>query len=298
MFLYFEDKKMKKIVGFGEALWDIFPEGRKIGGAPANFAYHVAQWGLDSYAVSAIGKDKLGDDIISTFNENGLKYRLERVDFPTGVVNVTLDENKVPSYDIKEGVAWDNIPMTSDLEALAKDCRAICFGSLAQRSVVSRATVNTFIDLMPEDSLKIFDINLRQHYYTEEIICNSMYKADILKINDEEIYMVSEMLSITEKSEKDICKILLEKFGLKMVILTCGDRGSYVLTDEEDSWLDTPKVDVVSTVGAGDSFTGTFIASILLGKTIRQAHDAAVKVSAYVCTCQGAMPSLPKELLV
>lgn len=289
---------MKKIVGFGEALWDIFPEGRKIGGAPANFAYHVAQWGLDSYAVSAIGKDKLGDDIISTFNENGLKYRLERVDFPTGVVNVTLDENKVPSYDIKEGVAWDNIPMTSDLEALAKDCRAICFGSLAQRSVVSRATVNTFIDLMPEDSLKIFDINLRQHYYTEEIICNSMYKADILKINDEEIYMVSEMLSITEKSEKDICKILLEKFGLKMVILTCGDRGSYVLTDEEDSWLDTPKVDVVSTVGAGDSFTGTFIASILLGKTIRQAHDAAVKVSAYVCTCQGAMPSLPKELLV
>lgn len=289
---------MKKIVGFGEALWDIFPEGRKIGGAPANFAYHVAQWGLDSYAVSAIGKDKLGDDIISTFNENGLKYRLERVDFPTGVVNVTLDENKVPSYDIKEGVAWDNIPMTSDLEALAKDCRAICFGSLAQRSVVSRATVNTFIDLMPEDSLKIFDINLRQHYYTEEIICNSMYKADILKINDEEIYMVSEMLAITEKSEKDICKILLEKFGLKMVILTCGDRGSYVLTDEEDSWLDTPKVDVVSTVGAGDSFTGTFIASILLGKTIRQAHDAAVKVSAYVCTCQGAMPSLPKELLV
>ena len=289
---------MKKIVGFGEALWDIFPEGRKIGGAPANFAYHVAQWGLDSYAVSAIGKDKLGDDIISTFNENGLKYRLERVDFPTGVVNVTLDENKVPSYDIKEGVAWDNIPMTSDLEALAKDCRAICFGSLAQRSVVSRATVNTFIDIMPEDSLKIFDINLRQHYYTEEIICNSMYKADILKINDEEIYMVSEMLSITEKSEKDICKILLEKFGLKMVILTCGDRGSYVLTDEEDSWLDTPKVDVVSTVGAGDSFTGTFIASILLGKTIRQAHDAAVKVSAYVCTCQGAMPSLPKELLV
>ena len=289
---------MKKIVGFGEALWDIFPEGRKIGGAPANFAYHVAQWGLDSYAVSAIGKDKLGDDIISTFNENGLKYRLERVDFPTGVVNVTLDENKVPSYDIKEGVAWDNIPMTSDLEALAKDCRAICFGSLAQRSVVSRATVNTFIDLMPEDSLKIFDINLRQHYYTEEIICNSMYKADILKINDEEIYMVSEMLSITEKSEKDICKILLEKFGLKMVILTCGDRGSYVLTDEEDPWLDTPKVDVVSTVGAGDSFTGTFIASILLGKTIRQAHDAAVKVSAYVCTCQGAMPSLPKELLV
>lgn len=289
---------MKKIVGFGEALWDIFPEGRKIGGAPANFAYHVAQWGLDSCAVSAIGKDELGDDIIRTFDENGLEYCLERVGFPTGVVNVTLDENKVPSYDIMEGVAWDNIPMTPALEALAKDCRAICFGSLAQRSAVSRATVSAFLDLMPEDSLKIFDINLRQHYYSEEIICDSMRMSDILKINDEEILVVADMLGIKDKSLKEICGVLLEMFDLKIVILTCGDKGSYVLTRNESSWFDTPKVDVVSTVGAGDSFTGTFIASILLGKTVRQAHEAAVKVSAYVCTCQGAMPSIPKALLV
>lgn len=288
---------MKRIVGFGEALWDVFPEGRKIGGAPANFAYHVAQWGLDSCAVSAIGKDELGDDIVRKFDENGLNYRLERVDFPTGVVQVTLDENKVPSYNIMEGVAWDNIPMTPELEALAKDCRAVCFGSLAQRSAVSRATINAFIDMMPEDSLKIFDINLRQHYFTEEIVCNSMSKADILKINDEEIIVVAEMLNITGKSEKEICQVLLEKFGLRMVILTCGDKGSYVLTGDESSWVDTPKVDVVSTVGAGDSFTGTFIASILLGKSIRQAHEAAVKVSAYVCTCQGAMPAIPQDLL-
>lgn len=288
---------MKRIVGFGEALWDVFPEGRKIGGAPANFAYHVAQWGLDSCAVSAIGKDELGDDIVRKFDENGLNYRLERVDFPTGVVQVTLDENKVPSYNIMEGVAWDNIPMTPELEALAKDCRAVCFGSLAQRSAVSRATINAFIDMMPEDSLKIFDINLRQHYFTEEIVCNSMSKADILKINDEEIIVVAEMLNITGKSEKEICQVLLERFDLKMVILTCGDKGSYVLTGDESSWVDTPKVDVVSTVGAGDSFTGTFIASILLGKSIRQAHEAAVKVSAYVCTCQGAMPAIPQDLL-
>ena len=289
---------MKRIVGFGEALWDVFPEGRKIGGAPANFAYHVAQWGLDSCAVSAIGNDELGDDIVRKFDENGLNYRLERVDFPTGTVQVTLDENKVPSYNIMEGVAWDNIPMTPELEALARDCRAVCFGSLAQRSAVSRATINAFIDMMPEDSLKIFDINLRQHYYTEEIICDSMKKADILKINDDEILVVAHLLDVTEKSEREICKVLLDKFDLRMVILTCGDRGSYVLTRDESSWVDTPKVSVVSTVGAGDSFTGTFIASILLGKTLRQAHEAAVKVSAYVCTCQGAMPAVPKDLLV
>lgn len=289
---------MKRIVGFGEALWDVFPEGRKIGGAPANFAYHVAQWGLDSCAVSAIGNDEFGDDIVRKFDENGLNYRLERVDFPTGTVQVTLDENKVPSYNIMEGVAWDNIPMTPELEALARDCRAVCFGSLAQRSAVSRATINAFIDMMPEDSLKIFDINLRQHYYTEEIICDSMKKADILKINDEEILVVAQLLDVTEKSEREICKVLLDKFDLRMVILTCGDRGSYVLTRDESSWVDTPKVSVVSTVGAGDSFTGTFIASILLGKTLRQAHEAAVKVSAYVCTCQGAMPAIPKDLLV
>ena len=288
---------MKTIVGFGEALWDVFPEGRKIGGAPANFAYHVAQWGLDSCAVSAIGKDDLGDDIVRKFDENGLNYRLERVDFPTGVVQVTLDENKVPSYNIKEGVAWDNIPMTPELETLARNCRAVCFGSLAQRSSVSRTTINAFVDLMPEDSLKIFDINLRQHYFNEEIVCNSMNKADILKINDEEIIVVAEMLNITGKSQKEICEVLLDRFALKMVILTCGDKGSYVLTAQESSWVDTPKVNVVSTVGAGDSFTGTFIASILLGKTVRQAHEAAVRVSAYVCTCQGAMPAIPQDLL-
>jgi fructokinase len=212
-------------------------------------------------------------------------------------VQVTLDENKVPSYNIKEGVAWDNIPMTPELETLARNCRAVCFGSLAQRSSVSRATINAFVDLMPEDSLKIFDINLRQHYFNEEIVCNSMNKADILKINDEEIIVVAEMLNITGKSQKEICEVLLDRFALKMVILTCGDKGSYVLTAQESSWVDTPKVNVVSTVGAGDSFTGTFIASILLGKTIRQAHEAAVRVSAYVCTCQGAMPAIPQDLL-
>ena len=286
-----------KVVGIGEALWDVFPEGKKIGGAPANFAFHAAQFGLEGIAVSAIGKDELGDEIVETFGQSGLNYLLERVDYPTGTVQVELDEAGVPSYIIKEGVAWDNIPFTPQLEALAKSTDAVCFGSLAQRSEVSRATINAFLDAMPEGSLKIFDINLRQHFYTEEIVRTSMQKADILKINDEEVIKVADMLLCSLSSMEDICSFLLREFNLKMVILTRGAVGSNVFTKEELSWLETPKVDVVSTVGAGDSFTGAFIASILKGEDIRTAHHRAVDVSAFVCTQTGAMPQLPEELL-
>ena len=286
-----------KVVGIGEALWDVFPEGKKIGGAPANFAFHAAQFGLEGIAVSAIGKDELGDEIVETFGQSGLNYLLERVDYPTGTVQVELDEAGVPSYIIKEGVAWDNIPFTPQLEALAKSTDAVCFGSLAQRSEVSRATINAFLDAMPEDSLKIFDINLRQHFYTEEIVRTSMQKADILKINDEEVIKVADMLLCSLSSMEDICRVLLREFNLKMVILTRGAVGSNVFTKEEMSWIETPQVDVVSTVGAGDSFTGAFIASILKGEDIRTAHHRAVDVSAFVCTQTGAMPQLPDELL-
>ena len=286
-----------KVVGIGEALWDVFPEGKKIGGAPANFAFHATQFGLEGIAVSAIGKDALGDEIVETFEKSGLNYLLERVDYPTGTVQVELDEAGVPSYIIKEGVAWDNIPFTPQLEALAKSTDAVCFGSLAQRSEVSRATINAFLDAMPEGSLKIFDINLRQHFYTEEIVRTSMQKADILKINDEEVIKVADMLLCSLSSMEDICRFLLREFNLKMVILTRGAVGSNVFTTEEMSWLETPKVDVVSTVGAGDSFTGAFIASILKGEDIRTAHHRAVDVSAFVCTQTGAMPQLPEEML-
>lgn len=287
-----------KVVGIGEALWDVFPDGRKIGGAPANFAYHAGQFGVEGIAVSAIGKDELGDEIVRTFDAAGLSHRLETVDFPTGTVQVELDEAGVPSYIIKEGVAWDNIPFTSQLKALAKSTDAICFGSLAQRSEVSRKTINAFIDAMPEGSLKIFDINLRQHFYTEEIIRTSMEKADILKINDEEVIKVADMLLCGLSSMEDICRFLLKEFNLKMVILTRGAVGSNVFTKEEMSWIETPKVDVVSTVGAGDSFTGAFIAAILKGKDIRTAHRLAVDVSAFVCTQTGAMPPLPEKLVL
>lgn len=286
------------IVGMGEALWDVLPEGKKIGGAPANFAYHVSQFGLESCVVSAVGDDKLGKEILQTFEERKLNYLIETVPYPTGTVQVELDPNGVPMYDIKEGVAWDNIVFNEELEDLARRTRAVCFGSLAQRSVVSRETINHFLDTMPDGAgqCKIFDVNLRQGFYTKEILCESMKKCNILKINDEELVTVSRMFGYPGIDLQDKCWILLAKYNLKMLILTCGVNGSYVFTPGEISFVATPKVQVADTVGAGDSFTATFVAAILKGKSVSEAHKLAVEVSAFVCTQNGAMPVLPDEL--
>ena len=285
------------VVGMGEALWDVLPEGKKIGGAPANFAYHVSQFGLNSRVVSAVGDDKLGMEILDNFREKKLNTMVEIVPYPTGTVQVELDNEGVPCYDIKEGVAWDNIPYTPALEDLAKHTTAVCFGSLAQRSVVSRETINRFLDTMPaENTLKIFDINLRQGFYTKEILCNSFRKCNVLKINDEELVTVSRMFGYPGIDLQDKCWILLAKYNLKMLILTCGVNGSYVFTPGEVSFVETPKVEVADTVGAGDSFTAAFVASILSGLSIGEAHKLAVETSAYVCTQNGAMPVLPQSL--
>ena len=285
------------VVGMGEALWDVLPEGKKIGGAPANFAYHVSQFGLNSRVVSAVGDDKLGMEILDNFREKKLNAMVEIVPYPTGTVQVELDAEGVPCYDIKEGVAWDNIPYTPALEDLAKHTKAVCFGSLAQRSVVSRDTINRFIDAMPaEDTLKIFDINLRQGFYTKEILCNSFSKCNILKINDEELVTVSRMFGYPGIDLQDKCWILLAKYNLKMLILTCGVNVSYVFTPGNVSFVETPRVEVADTVGAGDSFKAAIDSSILSGLSIGEAHKLAVETSAYVCTQNGAMPVLPQSL--
>lgn len=285
------------VVGMGEALWDILPEGKKIGGAPANFAYHVSQFGLPSCVVSAIGDDALGKEIIENFTSKGLDQLIAEVPFPTGTVQVEIDQTGIPLYDIKENVAWDNIPYTEHLDALAKRTKAVCFGSLAQRNVVSRETINHFLDTMPkdDDSLIVFDVNLRQGFYNKEILCKSMQNCNILKINDEELITVSRMFGYPGIDLQDKCWILLGKYNLKMLILTCGINGSYVFTPGNVSFQPTPKVEVADTVGAGDSFTAAFIASILKGKSVTEAHSIAVKTSAYVCTQKGAMPILPPE---
>lgn len=282
----------------GEALWDVLPEGKKIGGAPANFAYHVSQFGLTSCVVSAVGPDALGKEIQENLTSKGLNHLIAEVPYPTGTVQVEIDQAGVPQYEIKENVAWDNIPYTAQLEALAKRTQAVCFGSLAQRNVVSRETINRFLDSMPhtEDSLVVFDVNLRQGFYNKEILCNSMKRCNILKINDEELVTVSRMFGYPGIDLQDKCWILMGKYNLKMLILTCGINGSYVFTPGNVSFQPTPKVDVADTVGAGDSFTAAFIASILKGKSVAEAHSIAVRTSAFVCTKDGAMPVLPSDL--
>ena len=284
------------IVGLGEALWDCLPEGRKLGGAPANFAYHTSQFGNEAYAVSAVGNDELGDETIQAFEEKKLNYALPRVDFPTGTVQVTLDGDGIPSYDIKEGAAWDNIPFTPELEALARRSRAVCFGSLAQRSEVSRQTIYRFLDSTPKDCLRIFDINLRQNFYSKEIIRESLRRCNILKINDEELVIIGRMFGYPGMDFENKCWLILGKYNLDMLVLTCGVNGSYVFSKGAMSYYETPKVKVADTVGAGDSFTGSFVASLLAGKPVAEAHRIAVNVSAYVCTQNGAMPQLPEEL--
>ena len=239
--------------------------------------------GYDALAISAVGRDALGDEILDVLRQKNLEHLMPRVDYPTGTVQVTVDEKGIPSYEIKQHVAWDHIPFTPEMEAIARECRAVCFGSLAQRSPESRATILRFLDAVSPDCLKVFDINLRQQFYTRDIIEESLRRCNILKINDEELDIVSPMLG------KDKHQLITD-YQLSMLVLTCGTEGSYIITPEEESFLPTPKVEVVDTVGAGDSFTGAFVASLLSGKSIREAHQKAVDVSAFVCTQAGAMP--------
>ena len=286
------------VVGIGEVLWDVLPDGKKMGGAPANFAYHVSQFGLRSCLVSAVGNDADGDEMVALLAEKGVETAVERVDKPTGRVVVGLDAAGIPCYDFDTDSAWDNIPFTPRLAELAAHTRAVCFGSLAQRSAATRATIGRFLDTMPADgTLRVFDINLRQEFYTPDIVEESLRRCNILKINDEELSVVSRMLNLDAAADMTVrCRRLLERYGLRALILTCGIDGSYVFTPAEESFYPTPRVEVADTVGAGDSFTAAFVSSLLRGGEVTDAHRIAVDVSAYVCTHHGAMPILPAGL--
>ena len=287
------------VVGLGEVLWDVLPEGKKLGGAPANFAYHAGQLlGMDNtIAISALGEDALAEETIESLKEHKLNYLLPRVKYPTGTVQVTLSEDGIPAYEIMENVAWDNIPYTPEMAEIARSCRAVCFGSLAQRYVTSWATIRQFLDDTPADCLKIFDINLRQQFYSKDVIEESFKRCNILKINDEELVVIKRMYGYDDLDMRGICEKILADYKLKMLVLTCGTNGSYVFAPGLTSFQETPKVTVADTVGAGDSFTGSFCAAILNGKSMEEAHKRAVQVSAYVCTQNGAMPNYPDELL-
>lgn len=278
----------KVIVGIGEILWDMLPSGKALGGAPANFAYHAQRLGEEGWAVSAVGNDPLGREILNIVDGKGLHRIISVVGQPTGTVEVTLDARGVPSYNIKEGVAWDNIPFTPEMEALAQRADAVCFGSLVQR-MASRASVLRFLRATRPDCLKVFDINLRQHYYSREVLEESLQLADILKINDEEIRTVAGLFGLGD-DDTAACRALIAHYGLRMVILTRGPQGSEIITPAELIPEAAGEAVVVDTVGAGDSFTAAFVVAYLRGDSLADAQRLASQTAAYVCSHKGAMP--------
>ena len=286
------------ITGLGEILWDMLPGGKQLGGAPANFAYHAGLLGADSCIVSSLGRDDLGLEILDQLNGLNLKTDYISIDpvHPTGTVSVRLDPKGHPEYTIHQDVAWDFIPFPENTKDLAKKADAVCFGSLAQRSHVSGTSVISFLENTSNECLRIFDINIRQQFYNEEIIRRSLMLSNVLKMNDQELLILADMLSC-HGEEKEALRKLMTEFSLKLVALTKGENGSLLLTDKEESFFRAGPVDVEDTVGAGDSFTAALAVGFLKNHSLGEIHRHAALLSAYVCTCKGATPEVPVELV-
>jgi fructokinase len=287
----------KKVIGIGEILWDMLPAGKQLGGAPTNFAYHARQLGLRSSIISSVGNDDLGKEIIQDIKNAGIVNFIDIKDKATGTVSVQLDKNGVPNYIIHEDVAWDFITPSEFALEFARKADAVCFGSLAQRAETSFHSIQKILETVPETALKVFDINLRQRFYSKDIIEKSLKKANVLKINDEEILVFAEMFGLSG-DEFEIMHQILKNYELKILALTKGAKGSWLISRKEDSYLDTPKVNVADTVGAGDSFTAGLVAGLLKNKPLKEIHRSAVDISAFVCTQKGATPTLPDQLII
>lgn len=285
--------KKLKVIAVGEIVWDMLPAGKQLGGAPLNFAFFSKELGAEAYAVSAIGNDVLGDETLAVASATGVNLDyLQRNNLPTSRVLISLDDEGVPQYEIVENVAWDALECPQMILDLVKDASVMCWGSLAQRSVTSRQSVLAMLSAAPKECVKVFDINIRQHYYSREVIETSLGYADILKLNEDELPLVASILGLSGP-EHDIVSQLIEKYALKYLVYTHGADFSEVFSATgEYSHVPTPKVKVVDTVGAGDSFTAVFVTSILQGLSMAESHARAVEVSAYVCTQNGAINPL------
>lgn len=281
------------VVGLGEILWDVFPDGKRLGGAPANFAFHARRQGCDGIVVSAVGTDASGAEISAFLERKKLPALLPRVPEPTGTVAVSTDSDGVASYVFAENCAWDNIPFSAETENIARRSAAVCFGSLAQRDSRSRATVQRFLESVPASALRVFDINLRQNFYTAETIETSLAHCSILKLNENEAPILAGLLGINPCSREDFFATLFEKFpALRIIVLTLGKAGSAVAgRDGVRSEMPADvRIRVVDTVGAGDAFTAGFVAALLHGADVATAHRRAAEIAGFVCSRAGAMP--------
>ena len=284
-----QQNKKPVVVGIGELLWDLLPTGKTAGGAPINFVYHASRLGAEGYAISAIGDDDNGRDILSELDKYKIQYLIEKLPYPTGTVHVDIEDDGIPHYTITERVAWDHMSPTSDAVDLAERADAICFGALGQRCQQSRETIQAILSFAPDSAYRLFDINLRQHYYNKVLIEESLYLANVLKMNDDEMSELKNLFGL-KGTEEEVANWFMENYNLRMVVLTAGADYSTVYTPDEVSTLATPKVDVVDTVGAGDAFSAALVMSLLKGQTLREAHVFAVKISAFVCSHKGAWP--------
>lgn len=283
----------KRVVGLGEILWDIFPDGKRLGGAPANFAFHAERQGCAGVVVSAIGNDLPGDEIKAFLGEKKLPALLPRVPEPTGTVHVATDADGVASYVFSENCAWDNIPFSADTEVIARETAAVCFGTLAQRDPRSRSTILRFLDSVPADAHRVFDVNLRQHFFSREIISDSLARCSILKINEDEAPVIADFFNTDFCFREVFFAALFAGFpSLKIVILTLGRAGSVVASREgvRSSLFADSGIRVVDTVGAGDAFTAGFVAALLRGESLDSAHRNAASLAGFVCARAGAMP--------
>ncbi|MDX1700900.1 MAG: carbohydrate kinase [Melioribacteraceae bacterium] len=289
--------KEKLAVGLGEILWDIFPSGKVLGGAPANFAYQINSLGIRGLPISSVGSDMLGKEIINVLSEKSLSTELLQVNhnFETGKVEVTLDNSGIPTYEIKENVAWDNIDFTFELKKAAKKCDAICFGSLAQRNEKSRNTIMKFLADTSPNCLKVFDINLRQNYYSDSIIIESLQDATALKLNNEELEIIKDILGIYGSDESLVAQIM-DNYQLQQIALTMGEKGSFVYFLDQESYLKPKKIKIIDTVGAGDAFTAGLVYGILNDFNIDHTHTIANNLASFVCSMAGATPTLDDEL--
>lgn len=285
----------KLVVGIGEILWDILPGEKQLGGAPANFAYHASQLGVDGRTVSAIGNDDLGNAIVQTLDERSQGYALARVPYATGCATVNPNTESDERYSFTTDCAWDHLPFTSSLAEMAQRTAACCFGSLAQRNPTTRHAIARYIDAMPDDSLKIFDVNLRPPFIEPDVIRRSLYLCNILKLNTDELDTLVPLIGLPDGSDEAQCRRLMQRFDISYVVLTQGEEGSSIFAPDESSTLPASPVKVVDTVGAGDAFTATFAVGLLSGLPLTEAHLRASDISAYVCTQHGATPPHPRE---